>query len=654
MKQRFWKNCSKPLAVTLLATAICSVQSGCNQLPDSIEALPSQYVTLDDSIKIHYKQWGEGTRTVMFVHGFGCDMNTWEAQFDAFREDKDMRLLFIDLPGYGQSDKPHVEYTLSFFSQAVTTVLDDAKCDFAFLVGHSLGTPVCRQTLFEHPAQIAGLMDIDGVYCLYPKLADNPTDEEQAAAKAYDEAVQGFAASFDGDACKENITGFVQSLAGPQTPESITDYAMSCMPATPEYVASSTMHNLIDRKWWDGGFPIPFAVEVICTQNSGLEPDNRQQMQALYTTMEYTELETCGHFIQMEQPQLINDCLKRLVSTAISNNIECYEFGIKELEQNYAGFEFKVTDENRAEYEQIKQEYRDSIARGQMYGPVGVAEMCCYMQDFHLGCSFRMWSNRFPMHWPSYRQEMKAYDPQPVAQKLDEATFLLRFPSCMGDDAYVKWVWDAVEEYRQSGCTNLIVDIRGNGGGADWQYRPIKNILYKQPGKTHGVVMRNSPDNRDRWRQYGPEDEWINALIDSATVHAADPWFPIGEEYETHEMEVDPRRPQKAAVIIDRSVGSSGEQLLLDLRAVAPDVKFYGRDNSLGCIDISNVTAVQLPHTPNSLHIPTTISRRVILGEGLIDGIGIEPDVRIALPLPDSLTDNIDPWVLWVGEELKK
>ncbi len=642
------------ISLPLLTTLASCLLTGCNQKPDSIEALPSQYVMLDDSIQVHYKQWGEGSHTVMFVHGFGCDMNAWEEQFDAFRDDPTMRLLFIDLPGYGQSDKPHVDYTLGFFSQAVHSVLDAVKCDYSFLVGHSLGTPVCRQTLISNPSRIAGIMDIDGVYCLYPKLSDNPSEEELAAAKAYEEAVQGFAASFDGAACQENISGFVFSLAGPDTPASITDYAMSCMPQTPEYVASSTMHNLIDRQWWME-FPIPFPVEVICTQNSGLEPNNREKMLAFYPAMQYTELETCGHFIQMEQPSLINGYLRRLIDTAIINNVECYEFGIKELEENYAGFPYKVTDANRAEYEQIKQEYRDSIASGMMYGPVGIAEMCCYMQDFHLGCSFRRWSNRFPMQWPTYAQEMKKYDPQPVAEKVDDETFLLRFPRCFGDDEYVKWVWDAVEQYRKSGCTNFILDIRGNGGGADWLYYPIRKLLYKQPGKTHGVMMRNSQDNRDRWLQYGPEDEWIKALVDSANAHAADPWFTIGDEYDTIEEEsIDPRRPQRAAIIIDRSVGSSGEQLLLDMRAVAPDVKFYGRDNSLGCIDISNVTNAQLPHVPNTINIPTTISRRVIQGEGLIDGVGIEPDVRMNLPLPDSLTNNIDEWVLHVAEELKK
>lgn len=644
-----------PLKVMIFAAftlLVCT--TGCAPKNDDINCLPSQYVMMNDSIQVHYKAWGSGTKTVMFVHGFGCNMNAWESQFDALKGEQDLRLLFIDLPGYGQSSKPRVDYTLSFFSQAVSSVLDDVNCSYAFLVGHSLGTPVCRQTLMECPWRIAGLMDIDGVYCLYPKLSDNPSEEELATSKAYEEAVQGFASSFDGEACRDNIVGFVQSLAGPNTPAEITDYALGCMPETPEYVASSTMHNLIDRKWWTD-FPIPFATEIICTQNSGLEPDNRDKMQALYPAMQYTELETCGHFIQMEQAGLVNDCLHRLIDNSIKMNMECYEFGIKEIEQNYAGFEFKVTDENRAEYEQIKQEYHDSIAMGMMYGPVGVAEMCCYMQDYHLGCSFRMWSNRFPMHWANYGLEMQKYAPEPVAEKIDEETFLLRFPTCMGDDAYVKWTWDAVDQYRKSGCTHLIVDIRGNGGGSDWQYYPIKRILYGQPGKTQGIMLRNSPDNRERWNQFGPESEWIKALQDSATVHADEPWFAIGDEYETHEEDsVDPRRPEKAAIIIDHSVASSGEQLLLDVRAVAPDVKFYGRDNSLGCIDISNCVVVELPHYPNRMQIPTTASRRLILGEKLIDGVGIEPDVRLDLPLPDSLTSNIDDWVRFVAEELKK
>lgn len=52
----------------------------------------------------------------------------------------------------------------------------------------------------------------------------------------------------------------------------------------------------------------------ICTQNSGLEPDNEQKMQALYSNLDYTELTTCGHFIHTEQAEMFNEKLKELIS----------------------------------------------------------------------------------------------------------------------------------------------------------------------------------------------------------------------------------------------------------------------------------------------------------------------------------------------------
>ena len=52
---------------------------------------------------------------------------------------------------------------------------------------------------------------------------------------------------------------------------------------------------------------------VICTQNSGLEPDNEQKMLASYSNLDYTELTTCGDFIHMEQSEMFNEKLKDFV-----------------------------------------------------------------------------------------------------------------------------------------------------------------------------------------------------------------------------------------------------------------------------------------------------------------------------------------------------
>lgn len=167
--------------------------------------------------------------------------------------------------------------------------------------------------------------------------------------------------------------------------------------------------------------------------------------------------------------------------------------------------------------------------------------------------------------------------------------------------------------------------------------------------------MRNTQEVRDRMRASIGDDEYWNAKMDSAETHNDArfyQWFDYKHDLIVDEG-VDPHRPRRAAIIIDRSVASSGEQFLIDVKSVAPDVELYGRDNSLGCIDFSNVISIPLPGSPNDIRIPTTVSNRVLDGQ-LIDGRGIEPDVRIPLPLPDTLSHNIDAWVLWVAEQMNK
>ena len=286
---------------------------GCNRQPQTLNDVKSEFITIDDSINVHYKIWSpqsnnhevkqsDNQKSICFVHGFGCDMNTWEKQFETFR-DENIQLVFIDMPGYGNSDKPHVEYTFDYFAHAIDEVLNANGIKDAVFVGHSLGTPVCRHTLMTTDHSGA-LVDVDGVYCFY----------DGTESPEYVEAINQFGHAFDGSDCRDVITGFVSSLAGKDTPQWVTDYAMSVMPETPQYVASSTMQHLVERQWWPNS-QLAIPVMVICTQNSGLEPDNEQKMQILYPNLDYTELTTCGHFIQMEQAEMFNEKLKAFVKT---------------------------------------------------------------------------------------------------------------------------------------------------------------------------------------------------------------------------------------------------------------------------------------------------------------------------------------------------
>src|SRR6185503_10620636 len=103
--------------------------------------------------RIHYLNYGQGQDALVLIHG-------WTQNADAWRDNipelvKRARVIVIELPGHGQSDKPTVAkgkskefallYSMDHFARAVDAVLRDAKVKRAVLVGHSMGTPVARQ-----------------------------------------------------------------------------------------------------------------------------------------------------------------------------------------------------------------------------------------------------------------------------------------------------------------------------------------------------------------------------------------------------------------------------------------------------------------------------------------------------------------------------
>lgn len=302
------------IANLALLIAIVLMSFSCQR--SALEHHPSKTIATPQ-YTLHYVRHGEGSNAVLFVHGFGCDLRVWEEQYRYFKDDTSLSLLFVDLPGYGASTLRNAKVsdtllTLDFFADALHTLLLAEHISHCTLVGHSLGTPVCRQFCFRYPEESKALCDVDGVYCFYPLDTVSLTPNQKAEADQYCQEVQSFAECFKGDSVSQFIADFARSLVGPDTPKKISRYALSTMPLTSSDVAYSTMHNLVNPRYWTGAM-ITVPTLVFCTQNSGLTPDNQLRMQNLYLTLTYHELTTTGHFIQWEEPELFNHELESLI-----------------------------------------------------------------------------------------------------------------------------------------------------------------------------------------------------------------------------------------------------------------------------------------------------------------------------------------------------
>jgi pimeloyl-ACP methyl ester carboxylesterase len=141
--------------------------------------------------RVHYVTAGKGNHTIVFVHGWACHLGFWREQISALADKA--RLILIDLPGHGQSDKPQTNYTMDFFAETVRAVLRDAKVDKAIFIGHSMGGAVIARVHHHAPEKVAALISVDG---LLRRLSGTP-EEGQAlvgpfATPQYREHAQGF------------------------------------------------------------------------------------------------------------------------------------------------------------------------------------------------------------------------------------------------------------------------------------------------------------------------------------------------------------------------------------------------------------------------------------------------------------------------------
>ena len=325
-----------------------------------------------------------------------------------------------------------------------------------------------------------------------------------------------------------------------------------------------------------------------------------------------------------------------------------FEFGVAELETNYAGFPDKMTTEaNRKAYEALKARCRKEVDEEGRKPWEALGELYAWFGDFHL----RVGNYSAPYmrrKVPSYAS-MEDYDPLPTCRKVTDRTFLIRFPSCDGDDPTPEWVEESIAAYRASGCENLIIDIRGNGGGRDGIFRPYTKLLYDREAKVDGVEIRNTPAHI-AWIE-DIESDWVQQLEEHMRK-SEDEFVPMTPRWLEISYDSISPLPRRAALIIDGSVASSGEQMVLTLRACSSRTTVYGRDHTMGCLDYSNCRTVNLPQSCITLSVPMTRSYR--LPDRGIDPTGIAPDVRIPLPLPDVLTDNVDEWTKWVAADLEK
>jgi non-heme chloroperoxidase len=185
-----------------------------------------------DGTRIYYKSYGKGREALVLIHGWSCNQDYWRDQIPEF--EKRNRVIAIDLPGHGQSDKPQLVYSMDFFARAVDAVLHDAGVKRAVLMGHSMGTPIARQFYRKYPKNTLAIVIVDG--------ALRPFGDKKI--------VDGLIASFRGPNYKEAGAQMFAAMEGPQLSAELKERIQASFLNTPQYVLVSAMEGMADNSIW--------------------------------------------------------------------------------------------------------------------------------------------------------------------------------------------------------------------------------------------------------------------------------------------------------------------------------------------------------------------------------------------------------------------
>lgn len=121
---------------------------------------------------------------------------------------------------------------------------------------------------------------------------------------------------------------------------------------------------------------------------------------------------------------------------------------------------------------------------------------------------------------------------------------------------------------------------------------------------------------------------------------------------ETISLDIINLLPRRVAIVIDNNNASSAEQFIILAKLCSDRVMTYGKDNTLGAYDYSNLMRYDLPCSTITCMIPTSRTIGISEDNPGIDLTGIAPDVTIPIPYPSEITDNIDIWVHWIADDL--
>jgi haloalkane dehalogenase len=258
-------------------------------------------------LTLAYRELGSGP-AVLLLHGWPTSSFLWRNVMPPIARAN--RVIALDLPGFGGSDKPQgARYTFEFFEQAIDGFLDELGIDTLAIAGHDLGGPVATHWALDRQERVTRFALLNTL--VYPefseavfafiKAASTPGLREQITSPEGLEAAMRLGLADEASLTDDVLAGVREPFESEEARNALADAGIGLEPEGFVEIASRLPS-------------MTMPVRLIYGEKDRILPDIAETMARVKKDLPQataTALPDCGHFLQEEAPEEIGDLLAR-------------------------------------------------------------------------------------------------------------------------------------------------------------------------------------------------------------------------------------------------------------------------------------------------------------------------------------------------------